>query len=100
MGITDYIDQETIDRLMEAVKILVDEVTRIMRNLAEQLAVDLKPVIDAWVAEFNNYCSCYPNKKVVFLAFHAKKARVRNKNHNRLMNDFLKYLQEGCDEDE
>ena len=75
MGITDYIDQETIDRLMEA-------------------------VIDAWVAEFNNYCSNYPNKKVVFLAFHAKKARVRNKNHNRLMNDFLKYLQEGCDEDE
>lgn len=99
MGITDYIDQETIDKLMEAVKILVDEVTRIMRNLCEQLAVDLKPVIDAWVNEFHNYCSNYPNKKVVYLAFHAKKARVRNKNHNRLMNDFLKYLHEGSDED-
>ena len=37
MGITDYIDQETIDRLMEAVKIVIEEVIRIINNLLDSL---------------------------------------------------------------
>lgn len=33
----DNIDQETIDRLMEAVKIVIEEVIRIMNNLLDSL---------------------------------------------------------------
>lgn len=95
MDYTELVDQETLDRITEAVRILVDEIAKVMKNLLEHIMESLQPIMDVWVTGFSKFCTEYPNQRVVFLAFHAKKNRVRNKNHNRLVNDYIKSLQGG-----
>ena len=87
--------RESIDKLVEASRILGEEIIKVTRNMIEHLMIDLQPVIDVWVKDFTKFCNEYPNQRVVFLAFHAKKNRVRNKNYNRLLNDYIKSLQGG-----
>ena len=88
----DTIDQETLDRVMEAIRVLVEEITKVLNNVVQHLLEVWKPIIDEWVIGFGDFCSKYDNQRVVSLAYHAKKARVRNKNHNRLVDDYIKHL--------
>lgn len=71
----------------EALENFIKRLVEITKSLVEAL----KPIIEG----FRYYCKCYGNSRVVHLALHAKKARVRNKNRNRLFNDYLKALQRG-----
>lgn len=71
----------------EALENFIKRFGEIIKSLVEAL----KPIIEG----FRYYCKYYGNKRVVHLALHAKKERVRNKNRNRLFNDYLKALQRG-----
>ncbi|SCY45415.1 hypothetical protein [Ruminococcus sp. YE282] len=79
---------EIIKSLVEGLKPVIEAVTK---TVFEQI----RPVMNVIVEGFRYYCKHYDNKRVVHLALHAKKARVRNKNRNRLFNDYLKALQRG-----
>lgn len=70
------------------------EVNNMIQTMAE-IIKQIEPALKALMGGFTYYCKHYGNKRVVHLALHAKKARVRNKNRNRLFNDYLKALQRG-----
>ena len=80
-----------IKSLVEALKPIIEAVTKALETVFEQI----RPVMNVIMEGFRYYCKHYGNKRVVHLALHAKKARVRNKNRNRLFNDYLKALQRG-----
>ena len=82
---------EIIKSLVEALKPVIEAVTKTVSSAFEQI----RPVMKALMGGFTYYCKYYGNRRVVHLALHAKKARVRNKNRNRLFNDYLKALQRG-----
>lgn len=79
---------EIIKSLVEALKPVIEAVTK---TVFEQI----RPVMNVIVEGFRYYCKHYDNKRVVHLALHAKKARVRNKNRNRIFNAYLTALQRG-----
>lgn len=58
---------------------LYDTIHQMVENLAKMFGVTIPKVI-----ELARKISSYPNKKVVHLAFHHPKARVRKKNLNRI----------------
>lgn len=97
---TEY--DEAMERFKQAVSDMVqtmaEKLQPVIQTMAEMVAETMKqirPVLKALMGGFTYYCKYYGNSRVVYLALHAKKARVRNKNRNRLFNDYLKALQRG-----
>lgn len=82
---------EIIKSLVEALKPIIEAVTKALETVFEQI----RPVMNVIVEGFRYYCKHYGNKRVVHLALHAKKERVRNKNRNRIFNAYLTALQRG-----
>lgn len=86
---------EDIDAAVEAVVRLWSEILKALnpfiKNLMETLlniskkAAYLKGYSDAYWREVWKSAENYPNKRVVHLAKHAKKERVRKKNINRII---------------
>jgi hypothetical protein len=68
-----------------------EAVTKALETVFEQI----RPVMNVIMEGFRYYCKHYGNKRVVHLALHAKKERVRNKNRNRIFNAYLTALQRG-----
>jgi len=68
---------EAIQRLIE----ILPEIFEKIYQQTEEIAI-----------RFTEYCMFYDKRKVVLLAFYAKKKRVRKKNYNRIMNDYLKHI--------
>ena len=62
-----------------------------IKNVIEQYAKAAVEVATRLVDLYNGFLKCYPNKKVVHLAFNSKNERVRKKNINRIKKDFLKW---------
>lgn len=77
MNPTDEI-QKRIDDFCKAVSEVVKKVIEAMR-----------PLIDLF-KKFVTYISTYSNRRMVYLALHAKKERIRQKNRNRIINDWMK----------
>lgn len=96
-AMTEY--DEAMDRFKQAVSDMVQtKLQPVIQTITEMVAETMKqirPVLKALMGGFTYYCRYYGNSRVVHLALHAKKARVRNKNRNRLFNDYLTALQRG-----
>lgn len=97
---TEY--EEAMERFREAVSDIIQTMTErlqpVIQAMTEMVAKTLeqvRPVLKALMGGFTYYCKHYGNSRVLHLALHAKKARVRKKNRNRLFNDYLKALQMG-----
>lgn len=78
----------------EAMERFQQEVNNMIQTMAE-IIKQIEPALKALMGGFTYYCKHYGNKRVVHLSLHAKKERVRNKNKNRLVNDYLTALQRG-----
>lgn len=85
-------EEEKAERLYN----VLQEIARIYQNIVEALTPIIKNVISTanriWEAIFHTY----PNKRVVWLAMHHPKERVRKKNRNRIIKWInLLYKREG-----
>lgn len=65
--------QQMIDALVPVVKCLIDAIVPL-----------IEPCIDEINRTWDEVLKSYPDKRVVWLAFHHPKARVRKKNRNRI----------------
>lgn len=77
----DIMTQEQIVAVFEEFKKGVDAIVEAVNRLAEAIKT-------AW----NAMISTYANKRVQYLALHAKKHRVRKKNLHRMHKDFIRLL--------
>ena len=82
---------EIIKSLVKALKPVIEAVAKALETVFEQI----RPLMNVIMEGFRYYCKHYGNKRVVHLALHAKKERVRNKNRNRIFNAYLTALQRG-----
>ena len=76
----DLTDKETedIQKAVEALQRLVQALSEVLTPIMEKAWEAIKKVSDAIL-------HCYPNKKVLHLAMHHPKERVRKKNISRIM---------------
>lgn len=71
--------QNVVDALIPAIQHIIDGIVPLIEPLAEQ-------IVQVW----EETLKLYPNKRVVHLALHHPKARVRKKNVNRIVKWALK----------
>lgn len=67
----------------------VDDFCKAVSEVVKKMIEAMQPLIDL-CKKFVIYVSNYPNKRMVYLALYAKKERVRQKNQNRIINDWMK----------
>ena len=72
--------KQAIDDLVVACKNIIVDMTPVFNEVFETL----KPLAQA-INDFINEIKSYPDKRVVYLCFYAKKERTRNKNINRVL---------------
>lgn len=77
--------QNIVDALIPAIQHIIDGIVPLIGPLAEQI-----------VQEWKETLKLYPNKRVVHLALHHPKARVRKKNMNRI----IKYMSKNGGDDD
>ena len=63
---------------------IIEAAAQMLRPIVEIVKQIIPPVCDLVVDTMEQIIELYPNKKVVHLAKHAKKERVRKKNINRI----------------
>lgn len=74
----------------------VEAIQRLAQSIAEELIPVLNSVIEAMKKIWDAVLHTYPNKRVVYLAMHHPKERVRKKNRNRIIKWInLQYKREG-----
>lgn len=76
-------------RLSESIQPFIDTVLQTINKLF--------PIVNNLLGDFEAFCNTYDNRRVVHLAHHAKKERVRKKNYNGLLTDYVKYLKKERD---
>lgn len=92
-----YDNEEAMEQFSETINNVIQQVTDALQSVIESLTKaiheilkQIQPVLEfIWVG-FVKFCKTYENRRVVHLAVYAKKHRVRQKNRNRLLNDYLK----------
>lgn len=67
----------------------LDDFCKAVSEVVKKMIEAMQPLIDLF-KKFVIYISNYPNKRMVYLALYAKKERVRQKNRNRIINDWMK----------
>ena len=77
--------------IMPEVNIPEEDLQR-MKEALDAVAEQIKVVVDAISGWWDSILKCFGNKRVVHLAFHAKKKRTRKKNRNRLLKEFLRIM--------
>lgn len=77
--------KEALDAVAELIKVVADAIVQVFKKIADNLC---KTFSDWW----DSILKCFGNKRVVHLAFHAKKKRTRKKNRNRLLKEFLRIM--------
>lgn len=78
-----------MELLSEEQKQQLEDFCKAIIEAAKKVIELIRPLID-WVQKLVIHILNYPNKRMVYLALHAKKERVRQKNRNRIINDILK----------
>ncbi len=66
------------------------------RMIFENIKENVSKVINAYSAGIklaDEIINQYPNRRIKHLALHAKKARVRKKNRQRILNEYYKKLE-------
>lgn len=77
--------KEALDVVAEQIKVVVDAVVQVVKQITDNLC----KTFSGW---WDSILKCFENKRVVHLAFHAKKKRTRKKNRNRLLKEFLRIM--------
>lgn len=90
MSDEELIEQPTI-QFTEEQKQAIDDFIVACKNMIVDMTPVFNKVFDAVKAiaqsinDFTDEIKSYPNKRVVYLCFYAKKERTRNKNMNRVL---------------
>ena len=77
--------KEALDAVAESIKVVADAVMQVVKQITDNLC----KTFSGW---WDSILKCFGNKRVVHLAFHAKKKRTRKKNRNRLLKEFLRMV--------
>lgn len=77
-ALEEFSEQEDFKKAVEAIQ-------RLAQSIAEALNPVLNYVIETIKKAWDTILHCYPNKKVLHLALHHPKERVRKKNIRRIM---------------
>lgn len=72
-----------------------DALVPLFQSIIDALAPMIKQCTDAVTHLWDEILKSYPDKRVVWLAFHHPKARVRKKNRNKI----AKYIKKAVDRD-
>lgn len=67
----------------------LDDFCKAIVEMAKKIIEAMQPLIELF-KKFIIFISNYPNKRMVYLALYAKKKRVRQKNRNLIINDWMK----------
>lgn len=89
MSIEQQLDQETVDKAVEAVKKLAEAIVVVYNKVVELI----KNAINAFWETLREFLKQI-NTKIYHLAYHGKKWRVRKKNKKRLYLLFGRWLSE------
>ena len=63
---------------------MIEACVPIVRSIIDAVVPLIEPAIDALNRLWDEVLKSYPDKRVVWLAFHHPKAKVRKKNRNRI----------------
>ena len=63
---------------------IIDDFVPVIQCIFDAIVPLIEPFIDEITRLWNEILKSYPDKRVVWLAFHHPKARVRKKNRNRI----------------
>lgn len=77
--------EEALAKFAELIRPVISEIADVLTPIIKKIAEMLPPIIETIVDVMEQIIELYPNKRVVHLAKHAKKERVRKKNINRIM---------------
>lgn len=77
--------EEALAELAELFRPVVEAAVEIITPIIKSIAEALPPIIETIVDVMAQIIELYPNKRVVHLAKHARKERVRKKNINRIL---------------
>lgn len=76
---------EAVTRAIQDIMLIIMQMAESITTALCQFPTDANEHIERMCAEVIH---TYPNKRVVWLALHHKKKRVRNKNINRILKDY------------
>lgn len=86
-------EKEKICRVADEIGKIVNRIMDALIPIIEQIAEMIRPVIERAMQLCRDLSHeiimAYPNKRVVHLALHAKKARTRKKNLHRIWKDSI-----------
>ena len=82
--------QRMIDALVPVVQRMIDALVPVVQRMIDALVPFIPPILDEITNLWEAMLRSYPNKRVVWLAFHHKKERVRKKNRKRIIEYYVK----------
>lgn len=77
--------QHAKEVLIQAYQPVIEECARIVQEIMDVLVPYIQPAIEQIKRLWDLILESYPNKRIVWLALHHKKERVRKKNRNRIL---------------
>ena len=75
---------------------IIDNLVPVVQNLVDALVPTIESCVDVINHLWDEILKSYPDNRVVWLAFHHKKARVRKKNRHRI----AKYIAKAVNADD
>lgn len=85
-----------IKPLEQQLQEMIDALAPVIQGIIDAIVPLIEPCVDAINQTWNEMLESYPNKRIVHLAFYHKKARVRKKNLNKII-DFWDKAVKRCD---
>ena len=69
---------------------IIDALVPVVQQIIDALVPTLENCVEAVSKLWDDVLKAYPDNRVVWLAYHSKKRRVRKKNRNRIVRYFKK----------
>jgi hypothetical protein len=76
----------------EAVVKAISTVAEVIKEIVDAITEVIKRFVDVFTDLWNELLYSASNKKIVHLALHGRTKRIRKKNRNRLVKNFMKLL--------
>ena len=70
---------------VEKIDLVVESLQQIVANIVEVLTPAVQEAMTAINNMWRSVIECYPNRRVVHLALHHRKKKIRKKNTNRII---------------
>lgn len=77
--------QQAKEKLLQIYQPVIEECARIVQEIMDVLVPCIQPVMDEIIRTMDLILESYPDKRIVWLALHHKKERIRKKNRNRIL---------------